>query len=51
MICLRCTWVLEILDVTAWKDYMVMLLAADSLLVASTTWEFVMRCDMLLGDE
>ena len=36
---------------TAWKYSRVMPLATDSLLVASMTWELLMRCDLLLEDE
>ena len=36
---------------TAWKDSRVIPLATESLSVAPTTWELVMRCDMLLEDE
>ena len=42
---------LNISDVTAWKYSRVMPLATDSLLVASMTWELLMRCDLLLEDE
>ena len=36
---------------TAWKDSRVIPLATESLSVAPTTWELVMRCDMLLEDK
>ena len=38
-------------DVTAWNYYRVITLATDSLSVASTTWELVIRCDISLKDE
>ena len=36
---------------TDWKDSRVMPLDTDLLSVASTTWELIMRFDLLLEDE
>ena len=42
---------MSISDVTAWKDIRVMLLATETLSVASMTWELVMIYDLLGEDE
>ena len=44
-------WSFYISYVTDWKYYRVMPLTNESLSVASTTWELVMRCDLLLEDK